>query len=125
MSRESFLKFLLTVRNDPIRLAEYDRRNLSQLLFHARTEGFDFSAEVRIGGAGFQEHLTPGATTRLRVARTRVPVRALIRSWRAQRALGSWSRRIRSGKSACGTGCRATCSTPRVHGDWRRARALR
>jgi len=56
MSRESFLQFLLTVRNNPIRLAEYDRRNLSQLLFHARAEGFDFSAEDVADVAGPLEY---------------------------------------------------------------------
>jgi hypothetical protein len=56
MSKESFLKFLLAVRNDPIRLADYDRRNLSQLLFRARTEGFDFTAEDVADVAGPLEY---------------------------------------------------------------------
>ena len=36
--------------------SEYDRRNLSQLLFHARTEGFDFSAEDVADVAGPLEY---------------------------------------------------------------------
>src|SRR3954466_2364449 len=45
MSKEGFLKFLLAARDDQAMLARYDQRNLSQLLFHARSEGFDFSAD--------------------------------------------------------------------------------
>src|SRR5438094_9519432 len=45
MSKESVLKFLLAARANPAMLARYDQRNLSQLLFHARTEGFDFTAD--------------------------------------------------------------------------------
>jgi hypothetical protein len=56
MSKENFLKFLLTARNDPIMLATYDRRNLSQLLFHARAEGYDFSAEDVADVAGPLEY---------------------------------------------------------------------
>jgi hypothetical protein len=45
MSRQSALQFLLAARHDRATLARYDQRNLSQLLFHAKNDGFDFSAE--------------------------------------------------------------------------------
>ena len=44
MSQESFLKFLLAARGGPAMLARYNPRNLSQLLFHAKNDGFDFTA---------------------------------------------------------------------------------
>ena len=44
MSLESALRFFLAACDDPSFLARYDRRNLSQLLFHAKNDGFDFSA---------------------------------------------------------------------------------
>lgn len=45
MSQESVLKFLTAARDDPAMLARYSPRNLSQLLFHAKNEGFDFTSE--------------------------------------------------------------------------------
>jgi hypothetical protein len=45
MSTESFLRFLTATRDSPAMLARYNRRNLSQLLFHARNEGYEFTAE--------------------------------------------------------------------------------
>ena len=45
MSQESFMQFLSATREDAAMLASYNRRNLSQLLFHAKNEGFDFTAE--------------------------------------------------------------------------------
>ncbi len=45
MSQESFLEFLLAAHENPAMLESYNRRNLSQLLFHARNEGFDFTAD--------------------------------------------------------------------------------
>lgn len=45
MSQESFMKFLLAVRGSAALLARYNQRNLSQLLFHAKNEGFEFTAE--------------------------------------------------------------------------------
>jgi hypothetical protein len=44
MSLESTLKFFIAARDDPGFLVRYDQRNLSQLLFHAKNDGFDFSA---------------------------------------------------------------------------------
>ncbi|MFD4372702.1 hypothetical protein [Streptomyces sp. NPDC058486] len=45
MSQKSFLDFLVAVRENPATLAAYELRNLSQLLFHAKNEGYDFSAD--------------------------------------------------------------------------------
>lgn len=52
MSQESFLEFLLAVEENAAMLASYNRRNLSQLLFHAKNEGFDFTANdmAEVGG---------------------------------------------------------------------------
>lgn len=44
MSLQSALKFFATARDDAAFLARYEQRNLSQLLFHAKNDGFDFSA---------------------------------------------------------------------------------
>lgn len=44
MSQESFLRFLITVRDSPGMRARYSPRNLSQMLFHAKNDGFDFTA---------------------------------------------------------------------------------
>lgn len=44
MSIESVLRFFTAARDDPAMVARYDQRSLSQLLFHARNDGFDFSA---------------------------------------------------------------------------------
>ena len=44
MSLESALKFFTAARDDPGMVARYDQRSLSQLLFHARNDGFDFTA---------------------------------------------------------------------------------
>ncbi|MFC0544850.1 Nif11-like leader peptide family natural product precursor [Kutzneria chonburiensis] len=45
MSAESFLAFLTAVRSDAAMSARYGRRDLGQLLFHAKNDGFDFTAE--------------------------------------------------------------------------------
>ena len=45
MSETAFVDFLRAVRDDERLLDRYDRRNLAQLLFHARNDGFDFTAE--------------------------------------------------------------------------------
>ena len=44
MSLDSALKFFIAARDDPAVVARYDQRSLSQLLFHAKNDGFDFSA---------------------------------------------------------------------------------
>jgi hypothetical protein len=45
MSQESFMQFLTAVHDNSALLTRYNQRNLSQLLFHAKNEGFDFTAE--------------------------------------------------------------------------------
>lgn len=44
MSLDSALNFFVAARDDPGFLARYDRRNLNQLLFHAKNDGFEFTA---------------------------------------------------------------------------------
>src|SRR5205814_7580089 len=55
MSQDSFLEFLIAVRDSPAMLARYDGRNLSQLLFHARNEGYKFTTEDVADVAGALE----------------------------------------------------------------------
>jgi hypothetical protein len=43
MSEQSFLQFLLAVRDSPAMKARYLDRNLIQIRFHAKNEGFDFT----------------------------------------------------------------------------------
>jgi Nif11 domain len=45
MSQESFVRFLLAVRRSVAMKARYDGQNLSEVLFHARNEGYSFTAE--------------------------------------------------------------------------------
>lgn len=45
MSQESFLNFLLAARGNTVMLTRYNRRSLGQLLFHAKNDGYDFTAE--------------------------------------------------------------------------------
>jgi hypothetical protein len=45
MSKENFLSFLTAAGGDPTLLARYDNRNLAQLVFHAKNDGYDFSVE--------------------------------------------------------------------------------
>ena len=44
MSEESFIQFLIMVRDDQVQLSRYDQRNIAQLLLHAKNEGYDFTA---------------------------------------------------------------------------------
>jgi hypothetical protein len=55
MSRKSFLEFLIAARDSTAIRIRYDRRNLVQLLFHARNEGFDFTADDVSAVAGALE----------------------------------------------------------------------
>jgi hypothetical protein len=55
MSHQSFLRFLLAVRDDPALRERYDRRDLTRMTFHARNDGFDFSAEDAAFVAGTLE----------------------------------------------------------------------
>ena len=45
MSRKSVVEFLRAARDDPALCARYQPRDLTQLVFHARNDGFDFTAE--------------------------------------------------------------------------------
>ena len=45
MSQQNFLEFILTLRENTEMRFRYNRRNLSQILFHAKNEGFDFTIE--------------------------------------------------------------------------------
>lgn len=45
MSQQNFLKFLLAARDNTAMLARYNPRHLSQIVFHAKNESFDFTAE--------------------------------------------------------------------------------
>lgn len=45
MSQKSFLEFLSVAHTSAVMLARYNRRNLTELLFHAKNEGFDFTAD--------------------------------------------------------------------------------
>jgi hypothetical protein len=45
MSQENLLKFLAAARGSAAMQARYNQRNLSQLLFHAKNDGFEFTAE--------------------------------------------------------------------------------
>jgi len=44
MSQENFLNFLRAARDSAAMLTRYNQRNLAQLLFHAKNDGFDFTA---------------------------------------------------------------------------------
>lgn len=45
MSQSNILGFVLAARGNAAIVARYNQRNLSQLLFHAKNDGFDFTAE--------------------------------------------------------------------------------
>lgn len=45
MSQASFFEFILLTRGNVPVLARYNRRSLSELIFHAKNEGFDFTAD--------------------------------------------------------------------------------
>lgn len=45
MSKANFLDFIFSLRNTPAMLARYNQRSLSDLLFHAKNDGFEFTAE--------------------------------------------------------------------------------
>lgn len=55
MSQESFLKFLMVARKDAALLTRYNQRNLSQMLFHAKNDGFDFTRQEVAAVAGTLE----------------------------------------------------------------------
>lgn len=55
MSREGFLDFLIAARDDPAMRARYATRDLTQLVFHARNDGFHFTAENAAAVVGVLE----------------------------------------------------------------------
>jgi hypothetical protein len=55
MSRQGFVDFLLAVRDDAALRARYDRRDLTRMTFHARNDGFDFTADEVASVAGALE----------------------------------------------------------------------
>ncbi len=55
MSQESFLEFLLAAHRDNAMLNTYNQRNLHQLLFHARNDGFEFTTDDVAQVAGVME----------------------------------------------------------------------
>ena len=75
MSRKSFVEFLRAVRDDPALRARYDPRNLTQLVFHARNDGFDFTATDVADVVGALE-------ARVIVTKDRDPFDATSRLWR-------------------------------------------
>jgi hypothetical protein len=81
MSTTGFVRFLQAVRDDAGLLARYDQRNLAQLLFHAKNDGFDFLAEDAAEVIGRLEY-------DLIVERDRQAFDGTSRLWR-----GMWGRR--------------------------------
>ena len=55
MSQASCMDFLVALRDDPARRARYSNRNLPQLLFHAKNDGFTFTATELADVAGALE----------------------------------------------------------------------
>jgi hypothetical protein len=75
MSRKSALEFLRAARDDPALRARYERRDLTRLLFHARNDGFDFTADDLADVAGKLE-------ASVIVDKDRDPFDASSRLWR-------------------------------------------
>jgi len=75
MSRKSALEFLLAARDDPAVRARFRGRDLTQLVFHARNDGFDFTPADLAGVVGALE-------VNVIVAKDGDPVDATSRLWR-------------------------------------------
>ncbi len=45
MPQEDFVRFLTNARGNTAMVARYSARNLPQLVFHAKNDGYDFTAE--------------------------------------------------------------------------------
>lgn len=75
MSRKSVLDFLRAARDDPALRERYNPRNLTQLVFHARNDGFDFTAADLADVAGALE-------ASVIVAKDQDPFDASSRLWR-------------------------------------------
>ena len=65
MSERSFVDFLSALSGDAAMLARYNHRNLPQLLFHARNDGFDFT-DVQWLGRDRDVSTTISASARMR-----------------------------------------------------------
>jgi hypothetical protein len=77
VSQESFLEFLIAARGSVAELTRYNRRNLSEVLFHAKNEGFDFTAEEAREVIGRLE-------ANIILAKDQDPFDGTSRLWRAQ-----------------------------------------
>jgi hypothetical protein len=55
VAQAEFLRFLTALASDPARLAHYDGLSLPRLLFHAKNEGFGFTAEDAASVVGRME----------------------------------------------------------------------
>jgi hypothetical protein len=75
VSRESFLQFLRAARDDPALRDRYSPRDLTQLVFHARNDGFDFTA-------GDVEDVVGALEANVIVAKDGDPFDATSRLWR-------------------------------------------
>ena len=75
MSQESFLEFLLAAHRDNEMLNTYNQRNLNQLLFHARNEGFEFTTDDVAQVVGAME-------ANVILAKDRDPFNSTSRLWR-------------------------------------------
>jgi hypothetical protein len=75
MSQENFLKFLTAARGNAAMQARYNQRNLSQLLFHAKNDGFEFTAEEMADMVGKLE-------ANVIMAKDHDPIDATSRLWR-------------------------------------------
>jgi hypothetical protein len=75
VTSKSALEFLLAARDDPAVRARYRARDLNQLVFHARNDGYDFTAADLAGVVGALE-------VNVIVAKDGDPVDATSRLWR-------------------------------------------
>lgn len=55
MASSEFIRFIGELRSDPRMLAAYQRKNLVQLVFHARNAGFDFTEDEAVATVGALE----------------------------------------------------------------------
>src|SRR5690242_1990048 len=55
MSQASCMDFFIAARDNPALLARYSNRNLAELLFHAKNDGFSFTAQELADVAGALE----------------------------------------------------------------------
>jgi hypothetical protein len=75
VSRKSVVEFLVAARDDPAVRARYGPRELTRLVFHARNDGFDFTADEVADVVGALE-------ANVIVTKDRDPFDATSRLWR-------------------------------------------